>query len=268
MTENVATPRISSGENLLATLKLPEISLATNEQILDHLRHSYKISAVAADAEQEVLILRLCEQLEITVSEDELQAAGDTFRQDHKLLTASETLSWLAQQRLQVEEWSESIRVKLLTQKLKERLFGSTIDTQYLVDPYIFKRVALSQILVLDLTEALRIVQALQQDKAAFCSLALQYSKGKQSKENGGFVGIRFVSELLPELGQAIAEVKDGDAIGPIETKLGYHILKVEKWFSHEFREVKEQVLEFLLQTWLKSQTHSDSQSLATVKNN
>jgi hypothetical protein len=63
MTENIATPRISSGENLLATLKLPEISLATNEQILDHLRHSHKIGAVAADAEQEILILRLCEQL-------------------------------------------------------------------------------------------------------------------------------------------------------------------------------------------------------------
>lgn len=259
MIENTAMPRITKGEDVLATLKMPEISPATDEQILAYLRCSQKISEIAVEAEQQALILNFCEQLNITVSDEELQAAGDKFRQERKLLGASETLAWLAQQRITVEDWSEGIRVALLTQKLKERFFGDTVDTQYLVSRDSFKRVALSQILVLDLTEALKIVQSLREDKASFCALSLEYSKGKHSKENGGFVGVRFVAELLPELAEAIAEAKEGQVIGPIQTKLGYHILRIEKWFPAEYSEIREQVLDFLLKSWLKNKKNSEA---------
>lgn len=259
MAENIATPRLATGENILATLKLPEISPATDEQILGYLRQSCKIAEIAAQTEQAALILSLCEQLDITVSEDELQAAGDTFRQEHKLLSASETLAWFARQRVTVEDWSEGIRVSLLLQKLKERLFGEMINTQYLTDRNIFQQIALSQILVLDLIEAMRITQALREDKATFCRLALEHSKGRQSKDNGGFVGVRFLAELMPELSQALAEAKEGEVIGPVQTKLGYHILQIEKRFEPDFREVREQVLEFMFNTWLKNQTNSSS---------
>jgi parvulin-like peptidyl-prolyl isomerase len=253
MSENLTTPRIRSGENIAATLKLPEISPATNVDILAYLRHSYKMAEIAAHAQEYALILAISQQLEINVSEDELQLAGDKFREENRLFTAAETLTWLEKQRIQIEDWSESIRVKLLKQKLLEVLFGANVDSQYLVDPNVFQRVALSQILVVDLTDALRIVQKLREDKSLFCSLAIEYSKGRQSKDNGGFVGIRFLGELMPELSEAISNGQEGEVIGPIQTNLGYHILKIENKFLPDFREVKEQVLEFLFQTWLKS---------------
>jgi parvulin-like peptidyl-prolyl isomerase len=53
------------------------------------------------------------------------------------------------------------------------------------------------------------------------------------------FVGIRFLSELLPEIAQAISEAKEGEVIEPIQTKLGYHILKIEKWFPAELSEIR-----------------------------
>ena len=259
MEETLATPRLTTSEETLASLKLPEISPATDEQIVAYLRHTYKIAEIATDAETDVLILNLCEQLDITVSEDELQAAGDTFRQENKLLGASETLAWLAQQRITVEDWSQGVRVALLTQKLKQRLFGETIDTLYLTNRDSFKRVALSQILVIELTDALKIAQALRENNASFCALALKYSKGKQSKENGGFVGVRFLTELLPELTHAVTEAKEGQVIGPIQTKLGYHILRIEQWFPIDLKEAREQVLELLFKTGLKSKRNSVS---------
>jgi len=85
-------------ENLTSQLVLPEISPATDEEILAYLRRSRQIAKVAAAAEQEALIMSACEQLGIVISDEELQAAGDNFRQEHKLLSASETLAWLAQQ--------------------------------------------------------------------------------------------------------------------------------------------------------------------------
>ncbi|MFB2879428.1 peptidylprolyl isomerase [Floridanema aerugineum] len=57
----------------------------------------------------------------------------------------------------------------------------------------------------------------------------------------------------MPEIAEAILEAKEGEAIGPIQTKLGYHIVKIEKWFPIELNEVREQVLETLFQEWLET---------------
>ena len=238
---------------------LPEISPATDEDVIVYLRRSHKIAEIATLAERDALILGMCEKLALIISDEELQAAGDVFRLDHKLLGASETLAWLAQQRITVEDWSQGIRVSLLTQKLKEHLFGEAVDAHYISHRDDYRRVALSQILVRDLTEALKIAQALRLEKASFCALALQHSKGKHSQENGGFVGILFLSKLMTELAQAISEAKVGEVMEPIQTKLGYHILKVEKWFPSELSEaVREEILDSLFQAWLQKLSKSE----------
>jgi hypothetical protein len=127
---------------------LPEISPATDAEILAYLRRSHKIAEIAASAEHEALILALCEQRSITVSEEELQAAGNEFRLKHKLLGASETLSWLSEQRITVEDWTQGIRVALLIKNLKEHLFGASVDGHYLSNRKDYRRIAFSQILV------------------------------------------------------------------------------------------------------------------------
>lgn len=236
---------------------LSAIFPATNEDIIAYLCQSYKIAEIAAMAEHNALVLGMCEQLGITVSEEELQAAGDTFRHENKLLGASETLEWLQQQRITVEDWSAGITIELLTNKLKEHLFGDAVDTHYIDNRNDYQRVALSQILVGNLPDALKVIHALRAENASFCTLAILNSQGQKSQQNGGFVGIRFISELLPEIAQAIAEAKEGEVIGPIQTKLGYHILRIEKWFSAEMSEIREQILESLFQIWLRANSNS-----------
>jgi parvulin-like peptidyl-prolyl isomerase len=237
---------------------LPEISPATDADIIAYLRRSHKIADIAALAEREALILAFCEQFGITVSNEELQAAGDAFRREHKMLGATETLSWLFQHRITVEDWAQGIRSALLIKKLKEHLFGESVDGHYLSNRKDYRRIALSQILVDDLTDALKIVSRLQEDKATFCALALEYSKGKQSKEKGGFAGIHFVSKLMPEMAQAIYEANEDEVIGPVQTRLGYHIIKIEKWFPTQLSEsVREEILESMFQAWLREQSSS-----------
>ncbi|MBH8578134.1 peptidylprolyl isomerase [Nostocaceae cyanobacterium CENA369] len=249
MTETLANTELIS---------LPEI-VATDEDVIAYLRYSHKIAEYAVLAERNAFILNICQQFNLTVTDEELQTAGDAFRLEHKLLGVSETLAWLQQQRITVDDWSKGIRLELLTKKLKEYLFGDAVDDHYLSNRQNYQRVALSQILVSDLTEAQKVTYAIQESNESFCALALEYSKGKQSKQNGGFVGVRFLSELMPEIAQAISQAKEGDAIGPIHTKLGYHILRIEKCFPAEFSESREQVLESLFQRWLQANTTSNS---------
>jgi len=100
-----------------------------------------------------------------------------------------------------------------------------------------YKRVALSQILVRDLADALKYLMR-SEENASFCALA-GILKGKQSKENGGFVG-SFISEPMPEIKQAVSDAEEGKVIEPIQTRLGYHIIKIEKWFPAELSESVE----------------------------
>lgn len=254
----MAETLVKTGLQAVQESALPEISPATNEEIVAYLRRSHKLAEVASGVERDALILTLCEQIGVTVSEAELQAAGDAFRQEHKLLGASQTLAWLQEQRITVEDWSEGIRIALLTKKLKEHLFGDTIDAHYISNRNDYKRVALSQILVSDLTDALKVAFAIREENASLCALALKYSKGKQSKDNGGFVGVCFIAKLMPEMAKAISDAPEGEVIGPVQTKLGYHIIRVEKWFPAELNEsLREEILDSLFQAWLQASSNT-----------
>ena len=243
------------------TLEIPEIQTATDADILVYLRCSRKIAHITRLAEREILILAICEKMGIVISDEEWQAAGDAFRLEHQLTGAAATLKWLDQQQISAEEWSQGIKVERLTQKLKEHLFGDIVDNHYISNRDNYKRVALSQILVTDLSEALKISRLLREENASFCGLAIEHSKGKQSREGGGFMGIRFLSELMPEIVQAIAALPAGEILDPIQTRFGYHILKIEKWLPIEFNQtVRDMILELFFETWLQELAGRDRQ--------
>lgn len=233
----------------------PTISTANDAEIVDYLRHSCKFAEIATLAEEEAFVVKLCQHFGIEVNETEWQGEGDIFRLQHKLLGIEETTKWLEQQRITLEDWSEGIKLRLLTKKLKEYLFGANVDLHYIANRDQYQRVALSQILVLDRETATTIQRSLLADQTSFCALALEHSQGKQSHTNGGFLGILYLSQLVPEIAKAIANSATGTIIGPIQTKLGYHLLRVEKWFPTEMSEsVREQIFNTLWQIWLREQ--------------
>lgn len=239
-----------------------QISPATDADVIAYLRRSAKFAEIVALAERDAQILAACEKFGIRVSEEEVQATGDDFRQEKKLWGLQETMAWLDQQRMSVEDWSQGIRVALLEKKLKERLFGAGVDGEYFRNRDRYRRVALSQILVVDLDIAWKIVQMLREGHASFCALALEHSKGKISQEKGGFLGIRYVVELTPEVAEAIHDTKEGEILGPIQSKVGYHVVKVEKWFPIQLNEaVREQIMDSLFEVWLKNSKISNYQS-------
>jgi parvulin-like peptidyl-prolyl isomerase len=64
-------------------------------------------------------------------------------------------------------------------------------------------------------------------------------------KEKGGDMGEVARGELLPDLDKAVFNAQAGDIIGPIATKSGWHILKVEQRLPSEvpaFESVKEKL--------------------------
>ena len=246
-------------KQVLANLSLNPV---TDSDVATHLRQTRQIASITHQIDQVHLIHQLCQQLNLQVSDDDLQRAGDAFRRDHQLLGVPATLAWLTNQHITAEDWTEGIRQQLLRQQLAEHLFGSMIDGSYMSDRETFRRVALSQIVVRDLATAQQLAQQLQQQPASLSALALEYSQSHPSKDQGGFVGVHYLMDFAPEIVQAITDQPAGAIVGPVKSQQGHHLFRIDQWFAPSLNEETRQILlTKMLQNWLETTQRSLSEA-------
>jgi parvulin-like peptidyl-prolyl isomerase len=243
---------------------LADLSLipVTDSDVLTHLRQTQQLASITCQVEQTHLVRQLCRRLDLQVSDEVLQQAGDAFRRDHQLLGVPETLAWLNKQHISAEDWTEGIRQQLLAQQLANHLFGAMIDGSYMSNRHLFRRVALSQIVVRDLAIAQQLAPQLQQQPASLSALALEYSQSRPSKDQGGFVGIHYLMDFAPEIIEAITNHPAGDIIGPVESQQGYHLFRIDKWFAPNLNEeTRQTLLTKMLKNWLETTQRSLSEA-------
>jgi peptidyl-prolyl cis-trans isomerase C len=87
--------------------------------------------------------------------------------------------------------------------------------------------VSLGQILVATLNEARDVRRRLARDPKAFFTLARTRSKGPEAVA-GGYMGTFERGQLPVELEAAAFALPEGGTSEPVETSLGYHVLRVE----------------------------------------
>jgi peptidyl-prolyl cis-trans isomerase C len=88
-------------------------------------------------------------------------------------------------------------------------------------------RVGLSQILVGTLNEARDVKRRLARNDRAFDAIARKQSKGPEA-EQGGYMGVFEPGQLPPELEAAAFSLSPGRTSNPIQSPLGYHVLRVD----------------------------------------
>jgi peptidyl-prolyl cis-trans isomerase C len=89
------------------------------------------------------------------------------------------------------------------------------------------ERVTLRQVLVPTLNEARDVKRRLGRDPRTFDSVARAASKGPEASV-GGYMGSFERGQLPPELEAAAFSLPDGGTSEPIQSPLGYHVLRVE----------------------------------------
>jgi parvulin-like peptidyl-prolyl isomerase len=77
-----------------------------------------------------------------------------------------------------------------------------------------------------------------------FETLVAEYSESP-SREEGGAIGVVARGELLPALDQAVFAADAGAVVGPIRTRFGFHLLRIDERIPSEipaFDEIKERL--------------------------
>jgi parvulin-like peptidyl-prolyl isomerase len=88
--------------------------------------------------------------------------------------------------------------------------------------------------------------ERLTRGEADFGELALNYSEDERSKHRGGDLGWVTATRMPVDFIQAVERLEVGRISGPIETKLGWHLLRVEVHHVSrlpEFEEVRAEII-------------------------
>lgn len=245
-------------------------------RLQEGLEEATRTASSAAEAEQrraelkkrllddmlnELLLKDRADRLGITVSNDELKDAMQRLKVQYNLTTEEEFNASLQKSGLTRSEMEARLRETLLTQKVFARELRSRADLsdrelreRYENDKERFRRPERAKVReIVIATESTpiseasaRAVQIAARAKQGedFAKLAAEFSDAP-TKEQGGDLGEVAKGELLTALDQAVFSSQEAGVIGPIQTRAGFHILKIEQRFPSElasFDSVKAQL--------------------------
>ena len=202
---------------------------------------------------EEKLIADAAQRENVSISDAELQAGADAFRQTHGLHLAEKTHAWLRAHRLTVEDFQERIQAGLLRRKLAEHLVGGQIERYFAENRTQFDRARLSQIVVDREGVAQELLTQLIEDGADFAVLARKHSRDAETRQAGGFLGVLDRRKLSPAVEAAVFGARPGDTVGPFKTPHGWHLIRVEELLPAQLDEQTAGVIrERLFQDWLQ----------------
>ena len=221
-------------------------------EIISYLRKNLQLKEVCQQILYRRIIERVARERGLTVDDEEIQAELDRQRRDRDLEMNADLLTWLKDRLLDRETWEDSIRDRLLAQKLNQRLFSLEVERFFNQNPSAFEQVLLYQIVVSSAAEALEILYRLQEAQISFYEAAHFYDISEKRRLQCGYEGKIYRAQLRPDIAAIVFSGAVGQAIGPLETDAGYCLLLVEEFFSAQLTSERfKEILERLFQQWL-----------------
>ena len=218
---------------------------------------------LANDLIAELLIKDRADRLGLTVSADEVKEAVDRLKQQYGISTDQQFAESLQKSGLTRSDMEARLRDTLLMNKVfsrelrgREDLTDKELRERYDREKEHYRlpeRARLREIVILKPSNAVAVDAARQHAEqlaaqaranADFSLLATTASESG-TKSKGGDLGEVTRGELLPDLDKAVFNANSGAVIGPIETKSGWHILKVEQRLPSEvpaFESIKDKI--------------------------
>jgi len=210
----------------------------------------------------EMLIKDRADRLGLSVGADELKEAMNRLKEQYGIKTDAEFDDSLRKSGMARADMEARLRDTILMNKVfgrelrtREELPDKELKERYDREKERYRlpeRARLREIIIIKPDDPVRVEAARQRatELAAqartgdFAKLAMTTSDSG-TKSKGGDLGEVARGELLPDLDKAVFNATSGTVLGPIETRSGWHILKVESRLPSEvpaFESVKDRL--------------------------
>lgn len=224
--------------------------------------HQVKILAQIPSLTETIAIRQVvrsaAEKLNIDISPQELQESADLFRNMHRLHSAEDTFTWLAQHHLSLDDFEEMIHGTLLYKKVSERLFAEKVEPYFYEHRLAYEQATLYEIVLEDDDLAAELYYAIQEEEISFSEAARQYIKDEQLRRVGGYRGSLSRKDLKPEISAAVFAATTPTLLKPILTAQGSHLIFVEEVIPAQLNDVlRIQIQTKLFMDWAKEKAQN-----------
>jgi parvulin-like peptidyl-prolyl isomerase len=201
------------------------------------------------NAIQERLVLDYAEANDVTVTDKEVtDIVGNLDTQLGKDVVDKA----LREQGLTRDDLNSLARSVLLFQDVQQQVVASEIgdeDLHAMYEDHIaeYTTVQVEHILVDTKAEAddvYRQVTAPGATEKTFQDLAKRVSTDSGSAKNGGSLGSAVASTYLPEFARAVAALKPGEISRPVQTQVGWHVIRLVTKQVTPFEQAKPQLVQ------------------------
>ena len=245
---------ITSHEMKDSTIDFLGISIEPGE-IIEFLKQEMLLKGIC----QKILYQRIREQAAqergITVTPEEIQTEGDSIRYGKRLEKASDTMTWLEDQMVTVDEWEKGIRVRLLANKLYEHLFDKEVEKYFAQNRLDFDQFILYQIAVPYEQLAQEIFYQIEEEEISFYEAAHLYDIDEKRRYLCGYEGKVYRWGFPPDIAASVFSAPIGEVIGPLKTEQGYHLFMVEEFIPAELTpQRRQEIINRLSKEWLEGE--------------
>ena len=220
--------------------------------IIDLLKRDLQYNEVCKRYITLTIIRAEAQKRAIEVSEAEIQAESDSIRRDMRLESAKETLEWLSEQQLSADTWQESIRDRLLAQKLADDMFESAAKTQFEQNKLDYERAALYRIVVPNIQTAQEIIYQIEEDETNFFEAAHLYDIDADRRAYCGYEGQLSRWVLDPDISASVFGANPHEVVGPFTLKEGQALFFVDEFITPELTDdIYQEIRDRKFQQWL-----------------
>jgi len=212
---------------------------------------------------QQTVVADFAEANDVTVTDKQV---SDIVANLDQTLGADKVDEQLTKLKLTRDDLNELARQVLVFQGVQKKVIEQELDedalrAQYDKDILQYTTVQAEHILVKTEAEAQDVYQQVTApgftDKD-FLALAKQVSIDPGVKQNSGSLGSAVASTYLPEFGEAVAALEPGEISQPVQTDVGWHVIKLISKDVTPFEEAKAQMMQTQAPTvfsdWLRTQ--------------
>lgn len=230
-------------------------------ELLAHWKSRGALNRLLQQTIEEQIILTSAKQQGLQASDQELQEAADSFRQQNHLQQAAEMQSWLEARQLSVQDFEQGLELTILRVKLAEKVIGEQIDRFFAENQSRFEHAQVSQIVVEREGMAEELLSQIQEDGKDFAVLARKHSEDDNSRLAGGYLGAMPRDALnSSEIEAAVFGAKPGTVLGPFKTAQGFHLIHVAEIIPAQLNDrTRDAIREHLFEQWLADQVKHSS---------
>ncbi len=226
-------------------------------EIIKLLRQDLQLKPFCQKVLQKKVIDKAAGERGLTVTPEEIQVVGDQLRREKRLEKAADTIAWLADQMVSVEDLEAGICDRLLAQKLAEHLFSKEVEKNFIHNKLQFDQIILYQIVVGNPQLAQELFYQIKEGEISFFDAAHLYDIDENRRHLCGCEGKVYRWGLKPDIAVAVFSAKPGEVIRPIETERGYNLFLVEKFIPAELTpERYQEILHNMFNEWLANEVN------------